>query len=371
MFAVVVVAILASTAIGAAPPPTGTPVVGSAAPSGIVESGVPVVPAPTPLVDPAVVDMLAKLNDQLGAAGTALKAELARVTFRPKETVTWVRQVNSLALTSADVVRALKGALGPDQPGGRLSALYGSIADSAGQTLRASITFEEEYRVGARELIGLIAQLPALQAELDALAVPPSPSPTPTPAPPSASPSPSAAPTRTPAPSRSIAPSASPVGSPRVSPAANEMIENGSFEAGVGPPWGLFLGPGANASVVQDPTLPDTGAASARIDIVSGGLAYSGISLRQDGLALDAARLYSLSIRVRADSPREVRVQIASKAGAPYSGTRTVQVTRLWSTIDFTFTSNYNDPDAVLQLDMGTADSTTWWDSVSLQPVGG
>ena len=69
MFAVVVVAILASTAIGAVPPPAGTPVGESPAPSGVIASGESGAPAPTPVVDPAVVDLLAKLNDQLGASG--------------------------------------------------------------------------------------------------------------------------------------------------------------------------------------------------------------------------------------------------------------------------------------------------------------
>ena len=65
------------------------------------------------------------------------------MNFRVEEVVDWIRQINGLASTSADVVTALKGALGPNQPGGRLSALYGLIADSANETLRASITYEE------------------------------------------------------------------------------------------------------------------------------------------------------------------------------------------------------------------------------------
>jgi Carbohydrate binding domain len=371
MFAVVVVAILASTAIGAAPPPPGTPVVGSPAPSGVVESGAPVVPAPTPLVDPALVGYIRGLNDRIGASGDLLRAELDRTTFRADEVQDQIRVINGLVAFASEAVSALDGALGPDQAGGRMGALYGSIADSANQTLNASIRFEEEYRVGARELVGLIAQLPALQAELDALAVPPSPSVPPSSAPsPTRSPSPDL-PSATPAPSRTIAPSTSPAGSPEATAAANEMIDNGSFEAGVGRPWGLYLNPEAAATVVQDRSRPATGSAAARVDIGSGSPAYSGISLRQDGLVLEAGRFYILTFDVRAAREREVRVRIASKAGAPYSGTQTFIATPNWKPGTVTFTSNYNDPDAVLEFDMGRADSTTWWDSVSLRPVGG
>ncbi len=371
MFAVVVVAILASTAIGAVPPPAGTPVGESPAPSGVIASGESGAPAPTPVVDPAVVDLLAKLNDQLGGAGNALEAERARVNFRVEEVVDWIRQINGLASTSADVVTALKGAFGPNQAGGRLSTLYGLILDSANETLDASIRNEPEYRVGAAELVALIAQLPALQAELDMLAIPPSPSaPPPSSAPPSATPSLSSATPSASAPSPTRGASSTPASPAASSPSPNELIVNGGFENGVGQPWGLYLGGDAIANVAQDPSTPWAGKAAARIDIASGSPAYSGISLRQDGLLLDAGRPYVLNLAVRAAGPREVRVRIASKAGAAYV-TRRVLATSDWTIVSVVFVSNYADLDAVLELDMGRADSTTWWDSVSLHPVGG
>ena len=196
---------------------------------------------------------------------------------------------------------ALKGALGPNQPGGRLAALYGSIADSAGRDARRiDHVTSEEYRVGAGELVGLIAQLPALQAELDVLAVPPSPSPTPPSAPPARRHRRPPPPRGTPQPPTPvpIAPRpSSPVGSPAPSsPAANEQIENGGFETGVGPPWGLFLGPGANASVAQDPTGAGAGAASARIDIDVRQPGLFGHLVAPGRLGARGRRQYSLSI---------------------------------------------------------------------------
>ena len=79
MFAVVVVAILASTAIGAVPPPAGTPVGESPAPSGVIASGESGAPAPTPVVDPAVVDLLANSTIGSAAAGDALQGRTGRV----------------------------------------------------------------------------------------------------------------------------------------------------------------------------------------------------------------------------------------------------------------------------------------------------
>jgi hypothetical protein len=378
MFAVVVVAILASTAIGAAPPPAGTSVGDSPAPSGVFasgESGAPAAPAPTPLVDPALVGFLRQLNDKLGASGDQLEAELAREMLRVDDVQTQIRTIYGLVGFASEAVSALDGALGPNQAGGKMAALYGSIADSANETLNASLRFEEEYQVGARELVGLIAQLPALQAELDALALPPSPSPPPSTAPPStappsASPSPSSAlPSATPAPSRSIAPSATPVRSPPATPVANEMIENGGFEDGVQAPWGLYLGQDANASVVQDRSTPDSGAASARIDIVAGSPAHSGISLRQAGLELEGGRLYTLNVSFRASSAREVRIRIASPSGASWVN-RLEQATTTWRTVSYPFLAGIGGS-AELQLDMGRADATTWFDSVSFYLVGG
>ena len=369
MFAVVVVAILASTAIGAVPPPAGTPVGEIPAPSGVIASGESGAPAPTPLVAPALVGLLRQINDRLGALGDQLVTERARTTFRAGDVQRLIRTINGVVYDNFDVVVALDAALGANQARGKMAAVYVSIADSANETLLASVQNEAEYQVGADVLIGLIAKLPALQAELEALAVAPSPSVQPSPSPlpssppPQASSSPSESPSATVAPSRSVVPSASPA----VSPVANEMIENGGFEDGVQPPWGLYLGPGANASVVQDRSSPDSGTASARIDIVAGSSAHSGISLRQAGLVLEGGRLYTLKLSFRASSAREIRIRIASPSGASWVN-RLEQATTTWRTVSYPFLAGFGGS-AELQLDMGRADATTWFDSVSFSLV--
>ena len=100
-----------------------------------------------------------------------------------------------------------------------------------------------------------------------------------------------------------------------------------------------------------------------------GSTTYAGISLRQAGLALEAGRQYVLSVATRAAAARDVRVRVASAAGAQYFG-RIVSVTPEWASETFVFTASVGDPAAVLELDLGRADDTTWFDGVSFRAVG-
>jgi hypothetical protein len=219
-------------------------------------------------------------------------------------------------------------------------------------------------------LIGLIVQLPELQKALDALAEPP----TPAPSKPSPSPTPTPVPTKTPAPTPTPTPTGTPApsGNPTESlPVATgpEQVTNGGFEDGVDQPWQLFLGPGAAATLAADPAEAGAGASSARIDITSGSLAYAGISLRQAGLSLEPGQQYALTVSMRSTAIRDVRVRIASSASAQYFG-RIVSATPQWSSQTFVFTAGVGDPNAVLELDLGRAEATTWFDGVSFRAVG-
>ena len=369
--AVAIILLIAAVALGVGPgggSPT-TPAGASGAPSQAVATAVP---TPTPLVDPAVVRLLRSLNDRLEANGQALQAELDRSRFRADAVQAIVRQVNGFAPNGSEAVKALGGALGKDEAGGKLGALYLAMADSASKTLNASVNNNPEaYRVGAVRLVALIVQLPKLQAELDALAEPRT-------APPS---SPPPTPTPTPVPTKSPAPTATPAPSPTGSPASSssptetlpvatgpEQVTNGGFEEGVGQPWQLFLGPGAGATLAVDPAGAGAGTSSARVDISTGSAAYAGISLRQAGLSLEAGQQYALTVSMRSTAVRDVRVRIASSTGAQYFG-RIVSATPQWASQTFVFTAGVGDPNAVLELDLGRDESTTWFDGISFRPV--
>jgi hypothetical protein len=376
MFAVLIVAIMASTAIGSTPAiPTAEPGSGSPVPSLFPPSAEPT-PTPSPPVNPALVGLLRALNDRLAASADALEAERARVNLRTPDVQAMIRQVNNQVAAGTEAVRGLGAALGRSEPGGLMAALYGTIEETASRTLDASVNNEDEYRRGAGELIQLIRQLEVLQAELEAWARPPtaapaSPSPSPGASPsPGTSGSPTPTPTTPPSASPSGAPSASPSGSFVAPPATGEQIENGGFESGVGSPWGLYLIAGASATLSADAVTPGAGASAARVDIATGSTAYSGISLRQPGLSLEAGRYYTLTISARSASDREIRVRIGSENGASYVN-RIMPLTTTWSTLSTVFTAGVGDPDAFFEVQLGRADATTWIDTVSFAAVGG
>jgi hypothetical protein len=374
MFAVVVLAVVASTALGISPPPPPPP---SSGPGGVTVTPSPGTssPGPTsrPPVDPRVVELLGQLNERLAASADALEVERVRINLRVDEVQNLIRKVNTDVGAAVQFVAGLGGQLGRDQPGGQMATLYGLIETTASQTLDASLNNDQEYRRGAAELIGLIGQLPVLQAKLDVLAEPP-PTATPTP---SGATTPSAAPSPTPSPrpSATAAPTSAPSGSaaPPASPpttAAGEQIENGGFEAGVGQPWGLYLGGGASATIASDASAPAVGKRSARVDIATNSLASSGITLRQPGLSLEAGRLYTIELSLRSAVEQDVRLRIASSAGAQYYG-RIVSLTPTWSTVVYTFQASLTDANGYFEVQLGQATGTIWIDGASFAPIGG
>ena len=376
VIAVALVAIIATTvALAATPGPgSGSGPGASPTPDVALQSSEP---TPTPPVNPQVVDLLRALNENFDASAKALQAELRRARFRTPDVANIVRAINQRIGVGVEAVQALDGALGKDQPGGRMAAVYAAMSDTATTTLDASITLNEAaYQTGAQRLVDLIGQLPELQAALDALAKS-RPSTAPSSTPPSVAPSASASgsPTTEPSPSASPEPTGTPGPTASSStiplpPAGEEQIVNGGFEDGVGPPWGLFLGQGAAATLSGDTAKPGAGRTSARVDITTGSPAYSGISLRQAGLTLEAGRLYTLTVSARAAVAREVRIRVASTTGASYLN-RIAQVGTAWTPIQIVFTAGVGDPNAVLELDLGRDQAATLFDAVSFRPVGG
>jgi hypothetical protein len=367
--ALVVVAIVATTVFAMGPPPPETPSSPLPSPSAGVETA-----TPSPLVDPGAVVILQAVNERLAGFGRGLQRELDRTNLRTNEVASLVRQVNTTVALGADAVVALKGAQGEDEPGGRLAALYKSIGDSATQTLGASLANTADYRVGATVLVKFIDQIPALQAALEALAEGPPPSPS---APASSAPPVAPSAPATSAPPVSATPPPSPAtspppggGSPEPSPAPDEQIESGGFETGVGPPWGLFVAPGASATLTPDTVAPAAGTTSAKVDIGIESLAYSGVSLRQPGLQIEGGRHYTLSLWVRAETPRDLRIRIGSSVGASYLA-RTAPVTTEWTQVVFPFIASVTDPNAALEIELGRSGVTTWVDTVSFRPATG
>jgi hypothetical protein len=157
-------------------------------------------------------------------------------------------------------------------------------------------------------------------------------------------------------------------GGPEPSRAPDEQIDDPGFEATTGTPWRFAAAAGSIASFTRDTNAFATGTQSARIDIATGSPAYAGIVLRQPGLQVQAGRNYTLSLNVRAAGAREIRIRVASRAGATYA-TKILTVTPAWTQETFPVTTVATDPDAVLEIQFGRSDDTTWIDTVSFRPT--
>ncbi len=92
------------------------------------------------------------------------------------------------------------------------------------------------------------------------------------------------------------------------------------------------------------------------------------MSLRQPGVRLEGGRQYTLTLWARAETAREIRVSVGSKAGASYVA-RTVPVTTAWTSFTFPFTASLTDADATLEIALGRSDVSVWIDTVSFRPA--
>lgn len=326
----------------------------------------------TPGFDPAVADLLIVVNQQLTRTGERLQQELDHDPFRTPDASSLIRELNASARFGEDALPALGSSTEAAALAGRLGAVYSSLREIANQTLRASITNAPAYRRGAEQVVDQLADLPALQDELMQLESIPSRTPSSSSSAPSDEPpvpSSTVSPSETaPSPVPSPAPSASSTPSPLPSPAGPSQVVNGGFEAGVGPPWSLRMGFGAQATIRADRETFAAGGTAARVDITTESPAFSGIVLRQPGLRLAAGARYEIRAALRAATPRDVRIQVSSQAGETYL-TRVATATGAWSVASFVFTAPVSDADAVIEFGLGRSGSTVWVDEVYLGPA--
>ena len=168
----------------------------------------------TPVIDPAVADLLIVVNQQLTRSGERLQQELDHDPFRTADVSTLIRELNASARFGGEALPALGSVPEAAALAGRLGAVYDSLREIATRTLRASITNAPAYRQGAEQLVAQLADLPALQDELVRLKSGPSESPAgSSPGPSAASPGPSSS-----ASPSSLPPSSAPSPAPTVAP---------------------------------------------------------------------------------------------------------------------------------------------------------
>ncbi len=150
--------------------------------------------------------------------------------------------------------------------------------------------------------------------------------------------------------------------------APDELVRNGGFEDPADASWAMRVAVVATATLQLDDRNPAAGRISARVDIGRGTTASGGITMYQEGIPIVAGRIYNLTMTVRAESARTIRVRIVSRTGVTYSPS-IVAVPAAWTPVTIRIIAPDSDPNAVLEFGLGRTDETTWIDTVSLRPA--
>ena len=150
-----------------------------------------------------------------------------------------------------------------------------------------------------------------------------------------------------------------------------DQIENGGFESGTGldidPPWSLQTFEGGEAIMLRDPTLPNTGAFAARIQVDEVTGTNWHVQLQQAGLSMAAGEQYAVTFAARSSEPANISIaiQLATSPWTYYTGTG-FDITPEWQDYSFTLTSPVAvDENIFLAFHLGGASGIYWLDDVT------
>ena len=324
--------------------------------------------SPRPSADPLRQDVLAllEINERLTADRATLQKLLKARQLDTGETAGVLREVSQTATLGS--ARAPRLALdeAANAVGSRLEVIYATADRTIQDTLDASVSNVEAYRVGAQSIVDLLADLPAIDKELQALlgAAAPSPSAEPSGSPsasPSPSPSASASASASAVPS---GPSASPGGSGGVVDLSGEMLRDRSFEQGASQ-WEVVADPPATITPATDKPLVGTGAASLRLDLAvpSDPAAVARIG---QVVSLAAGDRYMGTIVMRASAPRSVRIRVVGP-NEELHAVQTVDIGPQAAAVSVPVTALIDDPAAHLWIEFpGAWSGSVWLDDASM-----
>jgi hypothetical protein len=282
-----------------------------------------------------------------------------------------LRAVSQTAASATEVPQLLQRHRATRGLGEDLAAFYVDIVTLNDETLGASIQDAGAYIAGAEALLERLASLPGFDDRMEtALAGPRpaasglaagptasggSPRPTPRPSQPASEPAPSVS-----VPRPSVDPSAAPTGPDR--------LANGTFDTDLDG-WLLERDAIALATAVHDPAGGvDSGAA--RIETTTTSPARAGLAWVTDVEGLAAGTAYRVQLRMRAESPREVRVRLTDAAGLTTTA-RVLSVRTTWDTVAFDIVQLVGEPAVRLAIDLGRSDATVWIDEVAVRATAG
>jgi hypothetical protein len=146
---------LPSTAPVASMPAGSAPVV--------TETGMP------PLARSALLQAIT-VNEELAGASGALRAALATSPFDASGVAEVLRSISADAVYGADLADRVSGWPGSATIGVDLSGIYGTIHDTATNTLVASVRNTTAYRDGARAMVALLARVEPIDSRARDLA---------------------------------------------------------------------------------------------------------------------------------------------------------------------------------------------------------
>ncbi len=155
------------TAPSAAPVtlPSAVPVATAPAPSAATDTSMP------PIVRSALVQAIT-VNQRLSAASEALRASLSSPSsFDASEVAQLLRSVSADSVYGMEIVDRVSGWPASATLGDDLAGAYGSIHDSATETLVYSVRDTSAYRDGARAMVRLLSGLGAVDSQARDLAV--------------------------------------------------------------------------------------------------------------------------------------------------------------------------------------------------------
>jgi hypothetical protein len=164
-----------------APVPTAAPVAAATAGTVTLPSTAPVASMPAgsaPVVTETGMPPLARsallqaitVNEELAGASGALRAALATSPFDASGVAEVLRSISADAVYGADLADRVSGWPGSATIGVDLSGIYGTIHDTATNTLVASVRNTTAYRDGARAMVALLAKVEPIDSRARDLA---------------------------------------------------------------------------------------------------------------------------------------------------------------------------------------------------------
>jgi hypothetical protein len=162
----------------ASPAESGDPIVASVAPS---PSATAVPATPTPSADPgsgssitpaarAALIQVIGANDQLTVARSELQSALASRIFDASDVARILRSVSADSVQAEQLAIRVAAWSGSAAVGSQLGAFYGTIHDAAAEALVASVQNSAAYRTAATSMVGLLADIPAIDAAVRSVA---------------------------------------------------------------------------------------------------------------------------------------------------------------------------------------------------------